>query len=188
MTLCAFAAVAFCIALPQAPAQPRVSEYAVKAAYLLNFGKFIRIAPGTQRSTFDICIVGRDPFGDSLDNITANESIAGHPVRVLRLARPDAARECSIAYIADTDLRRIDEDIAALGSADVLTVSDAPDFLRHGGMIKFVLVSDHVRFAVNLDAVRHSHIVLSSELLRVAASVIGGNGPGDIGGNGEAHP
>jgi hypothetical protein len=40
-------------------------------------------------------------------------------------------------------------------------------------MIEFVLVSNHVRFAVNLDAVRRAHIVLSSELLRVAASVTG---------------
>jgi len=65
------------------------------------------------------------------------------------------------------------EDLAILGNADVLTVSDAPDFLQHGGMIQFVLVSNHVRFAVNLEAVNHTHLVLSSELLRVASSVAG---------------
>jgi hypothetical protein len=31
----------------------------------------------------------------------------------------------------------------------------------------------HVRFAVNLEAVEHTHLVLSSELLRVALSVTG---------------
>jgi len=56
----------------------------------------------------------------------------------------------------------------------VLTVSDAPDFLKYGGMIQFVSEDNRVRFAVNLDAVNRTHIVLSSELLRVASSVTGG--------------
>jgi hypothetical protein len=186
--LAALTTIAFCVPLPEAPAQPRISEYAVKAAYLLNFGKFVRVPGGVQRGAFNICIVGLDPFGRSLDDITSNESIDGRPVRVLRLSGPDAARGCSIAYIGSTETRRISEDIAVFGAADVLTVSDAPDFLQHGGMIQFVFVSNHVRFSVNLDAVRHSHVVLSSELLRVAVSVTGGSGPGQGRGNGEAQP
>jgi hypothetical protein len=55
----------------------------------------------------------------------------------------------------------------------VLTVSDAADFLLHGGMIQFVIVANHVRFAVNLDAVRSAQLSLSSELLKVAISVNG---------------
>jgi hypothetical protein len=64
-------------------------------------------------------------------------------------------------------------DLAALGKVDVLTVSDAPDFLKEGGMVQFVVVDNHVRFAVNLDAVNRTHLVLSSELLRVASAVTG---------------
>jgi hypothetical protein len=55
----------------------------------------------------------------------------------------------------------------------VLTVSDAADFLKYGGMIQFVEEDNRVRFAVNLNAVNRTHIVLSSELLRVASSVTG---------------
>jgi hypothetical protein len=40
-------------------------------------------------------------------------------------------------------------------------------------MIQFLLIQNHVRFAVNLNAVNHAHLVLSSELLRVASSVTG---------------
>jgi hypothetical protein len=40
-------------------------------------------------------------------------------------------------------------------------------------MIQFMTQQDHVRFAVNLDAVDRTHLVLSSELLRVALSVTG---------------
>jgi uncharacterized protein DUF4154 len=173
---------------PKASAQPAVNESAVKAAYLLNFGKFLRFPENAKRGSFDICIVGPDPFGRSLDEITANEFIDGRPVHVLRLARVDAARQCSIAYIASQDAHFSAESIAALGAADVLTVSDGPDFIQHGGMIEFVPLSNHVRFAVNLDAVHRSHIVLSSELLRVAVSVTGGSGSGSASGLGEVRP
>jgi hypothetical protein len=45
-------------------------------------------------------------------------------------------------------------------------------------MIQFLNVENHVRFAVNLDAVRPAQLSLSSELLRVATSVTGETSPG----------
>lgn len=156
--------------------QPKPTEYDVKAAYLFNFGKFLRfdsIAPQQRGSTFDICILGRDPIGHTLDQIAANESIDRRPVRVLRVADVTDGRRCQVLFISAYEADNIREDLAILSGADVLTVSDAPGFLDQGGMIQFVLESDHVRFAVNLDAVSRTHLVLSSELLRVAASIKG---------------
>jgi hypothetical protein len=172
------------------PAQAKPSEYSVKAAYLLNFGKFMRVSPGavTNPTNFNICIVGDDPFGSSLDQITAGEQIDGRPVRVVRLNKPDLdkpnldkpdSRQCAIAYFSISEEKRMDQDLAAFKDSDTLTVSDAPDFLKHGGMIQLLLVSNHIRFSVNLDPVRRTHLSLSSELLRVAASV-SGNRPGEV--------
>lgn len=159
-----------------ADAQKPVSEYAVKAAYLFNFGKFVHFTPSasmTGRQTFDICVVGEDPLGATLDELTASEQLDGKPVRVLRLKSPAEARGCAIAYISADEGPRLAEDLEALRDSEVLTVSDAPDFLRRGGMIQFVTIENHVRFAVNLDAARKEHLALSSELLRVAVSVNG---------------
>ncbi len=162
------------------PAQSRPSEYTVKAAYLLNFGKFLRVSPGSvaSRNDFNICVIGEDPFGRALDDITAGEQIDGHPVRVIRLQKPDS-QTCAIAYLGASEEKRMDQDLAAFRDSDTLTVSDTPDFLKRGGMIQFLLVSDHVRFSVNLDPVRRTHLVLSSDLLRVAASV-SGNRSGEV--------
>lgn len=168
--------------------QPKPSEYAVEAAYLLNFGKFMRVSPGGEAGagSFNICVVGKDSLGPSLDEIAANEIIEGRPVRVVRLdqSQPQAqpqpqARQCAIAYFDASEQRRMEQDLALLHGSDTLTVSDAPDFLKHGGMIQLQLVSNHVRFSVNLEAVRRTHLVLSSELLRVAVSVTGNN-PGEV--------
>ena len=155
-----------------APSTP--SEYDVKAAYLLNFGKFLRLSrPAPGRSSFELCTLGHDPMSSSLDALADNTTVNSLPVHVSHLQDISAAKSCAIVFISTTESEHIREDLAILGNADILTVSDAPDFLERGGMIQFDLVSNHVRIAVNLEAVNHTHLVLSSELLRVASSVSG---------------
>ncbi len=173
------ALAAVCLLAEFAPggwAQQRPSEYQVKAAYLFNLGKFVRSAGGgpvAKGPTFDICILGRDSIGPSLDRIVAGDSIENRPVRVLRLTDPTRARACAVVFVSAYESGNLREDLAIMAGSNALTVSDAPDFLDRGGMIQFVLMSDRVRFDVNLDAVNRSHLVLSSELLRVAAAVKG---------------
>jgi hypothetical protein len=165
----------FCVA--PVSSQQKPSEYDVKAAYLFNFGKFLRHTDNYVRTpTFEICILGRDPIGKTIDDIAANESIDNRSVRINRLPDVTAANPCAIVFISSYEQENIREDLAILAGMDVLTVSDVPDFLKRGGMIQFVMVENHVRFAVNLDALNRAHLVLSSELLRVASS-IGGKPP-----------
>lgn len=173
-SLFAFLAVAR-IALPaQAPpSQPSQGE--VKAAYLLNFGRFLRnTKPASpQRSSFDICILGVDSIGHSIDEIASNEAVNNLPVHIRRLPDVTDAKGCAILFIDAKQSDELREDLAILSGSDALTVSDAPDFLDRGGMIQFLVIQNHVRFAINLNAVNRAHLVLSSELLRVASSVIG---------------
>jgi len=172
----AFSIVAICQIAPFASAQNRMSEYDVKAAYLFNFGKFVRFTPSDaeiKRQSFDICVVGEDPLGARLDGFATNEQFDGKPVHVVRLKTAVEARGCAIAYISASEGARIKNDLDALRGQPVLTVSDAGTFLQNGGMVQFVLQQNHVRFAVDLDAVRIARLSLSSELLRVAISVNG---------------
>jgi hypothetical protein len=156
--------------------QGKPSESDIKAAYLFNFGKFIRLpanAPSAQSRTFDICLFGQDPLNGILAGITAGERINDRPVRVVRTKGASEDRSCAIAYIGASEEDHIESHLSDLAAGETLTVSDAPHFLARGGMIQFVVVENHVRFAVNLDAIKRTHLVLSSELLRVAASVSG---------------
>ena len=156
-----------------APGKDKPTEYDVKAAYLLNFGKFLRNAPGAPHDAFAICILGQDPITPALDDLTAGELIDGRPVRIVRAKDVTQARACQIVYLSASETPRLSKEIEDLRTADVLTVSDAPEFLANGGMIQFLLLTNHVRFAVNLDAVRRTHLELSSELLRVAYTAAG---------------
>ncbi|HMG87853.1 MAG TPA: YfiR family protein [Terracidiphilus sp.] len=169
------------VAIPTSFAQTsKPTEYDVKAAYLLNFGKFVRQADGQgPRASFDICLLGHDAMGQTIDDLAANQAIDNLPVHVRRIPDVTQTKGCSILFISADEDDHLREDLAILSSSDVLTVSDAPDFLDRGGMIQFVLIQNHVRFAVNLNAVNRAHLVLSSELLRVASSVIGKPPTGD---------
>lgn len=152
-------------------AQGRPSAADVKAAYLFNFGKFVRWpAPA---SSFEVCIVGRDDIAPVLSTITAKERIDGAPVRVRQFERAADARGCEIVFLGASESAHLEQDLSALAGSNALTVGDSPAFLDRGGMIQFVLDNKRVRFAVNLDAVKRTHLELSSELLRVAAAVTG---------------
>ncbi len=156
--------------------QGRPSEFDVKAAYLLNFGKFMRnqnVTLGASRETFDVCVVGEDRIEAALKDLMGGQVIDNRPVRIVQLKDGTQARSCSIAYVTDSEGSRIDKDLEELHGADVLTVGSGSTFLAQGGMIQFLLLSNHVRFAVNLDAVKKTHLVLSSELLKVAYSIAG---------------
>ena len=157
-------------------AQARPSQFDVESAYLLNFGKFMHLtqqSSALRRATFDICILGRDPLEQTIDALAANDTIDGRSVRVVRVNNAVDARTCAITFISTHEDGEIRDALNVLNGADVLTVSDAPNFIHDGGMVQFVLQKDHVRFAVNLKAVEKTHLVLSSELLRVALYVTG---------------
>src|SRR6202044_2589926 len=110
-----------------AGAQNQVSEYDVKAAYLFIFGKFVRFMPAdevTRRQSFDICLVGEHPLGQTLDELTANEQLESKPVRVVKLKSAAEARGCAIAYVSASEGTRIGPDLDALRGQAILTVSD----------------------------------------------------------------
>jgi len=150
-----------------------LSEYDVEAAYLYNFGKFVRWPAASEKtSTFDICILGQDPFGGTLEKLIANDKIAGKPIRKRMVESSSDSTGCAIVYISDSESRDLRKIVASLDGGELL-VSGLPNFLREGGMIQFVMDGDRVRFEINLDPVTKNHLILSSQLLKVAVRVTG---------------
>jgi hypothetical protein len=165
---CAFLASFLCAQ------QSKPSEYQVKAAYLYNFGRFVKWPPGVaagKGDSFLVCVLGRDPFGPILDSTLAGEALEGKPVAIRRIAREQDAADCRILFVSSTEEHHLKEILAAVDQAGVLTVSDMPGFSRRGGMIQFVVEGDRIRFEINLATAESAKLVLSSELLKVAAAV-----------------
>lgn len=168
---------ATCLLVSAAPlCAQKPTEYDIKAAYLFNFGKFLRVPDEpavSRRTSFDICVLGRNDFGGTLERLTANEQNNGLPERTVNVASAAEAKDCAILFLSSSEVDRVDGELADLAGAPVLTVSDMPRFLEHGGMIALETQGNHVRFSVALDAVNRAGLMLSSELLKVASRVTG---------------
>jgi YfiR/HmsC-like len=151
----------------------RPTEYDVKAAYLYNFGKFVRWPAATVStdSDFSICVLGSDPFGATLDKIVAGELVDGRKLAIVRIENASAARNCRILFVGRSEQGRAASILSSLAHSPVLTVSDMPGFTDRGGIIEFVMQGDKVRFQVNLAAAERAGLNMSSELLKVAVAV-----------------
>jgi len=163
--------------LPAQDAKPvEYPEYQVKAAYLTNLGRFVEQwsdpPKPSPEQTFDLCVLGQDPFGPALDAAVKGEKIGGVPLAVKRIARAQDAPGCKILFISSSEQGQIGAILATLRTAPVLTVADFPDFVERGGMIQFVLDANHVRFEINIAASQEAGLKLSSELLKVARAVV----------------
>jgi hypothetical protein len=150
------------------------TESQVKAAYLYNFGKFVRWPSDKEvsRNSLEICILGQDPFGPVLDATVAGESIDGKGITVKRISKVQDAPQCGILFISLSEGDHLAPILAAAQHSGTLTVSDIPRFAEQGGIIGFVIKQDKIRFEVNRGAAALSHLTLSSELLKVASKVI----------------
>lgn len=155
--------------------EQKASEYKIKATYLYTFGHFVQWpanATTIQSPSFSICVIGEDPFGAVLDGILVGETIDGKAVVAKRVATPQEALDCRVLFISSSEDSRLKEILGPLEKAGVLTVSDIPQFSRRGGMIEFIMVSNKIRFAVNLSTAHDAGLILSSDLLKVAAAVM----------------
>jgi hypothetical protein len=143
-------------------------EYQVKAAFLLNFIKFVEWPESAfedAASPMSICVLGEDPFGSGLDRIVKAEVVNGRSVTVRRLKRAPAPKSCQVLFLASPN-----RELETL-AAPVLTVGEGERFLREGGIIRFVIENRRVRFDVNQTAAEKAGLKISSKLMTVARSV-----------------
>jgi hypothetical protein len=147
-------------------------EYQVKAAFLLNFTKFVQwpaTAFADEHSPLAICILGEDPFGNTLNEMVKGEAVNGREIVIQRIARDPAPKACQVLFVArsEKEARRI---LAEIGPG-VLTVGEGAKFLQDGGIIAFVIQDRRVRFDIEQGAAARAMLTISSRLMSVARSV-----------------
>lgn len=147
-------------------------EYQVKAAFLLNFAKFVEWPPNVFEaadSPVAICVLGKDPFGQALDDVIQGETVESRKLVIERISKAPAPRMCHVVFVGSGG-KNITEALSSLGRG-VLTVGEGDKFLQDGGMIAMVVENRKVRFDVNQTAAINAGLNLSSRLLTVARSV-----------------
>ena len=109
----------------------------VMAGYLFYFTKNNIAWSVDNAETFNLCIVGDDPFGESIDPIE-QKSAMGRPIRLFRF---DSFRNlgkephCHILFVSSS----IKESLVAQVFVNTLVVGEGEEFIEQGGMISFVI-------------------------------------------------
>jgi hypothetical protein len=147
-------------------------EYKIKAGYLYNFTKFITWSVDNAE-TFNLCIVGDDPFGELIDPIE-QRSVMGRPIKLFRLEsfrQLGKEPHCHILFVSSS----IKESPVARDVVNTLVVGESEEFIEHGGMIGFVNKQDKIKLQINKKTIEQSGLKISAKLLEVADLIKGGD-------------
>lgn len=149
------------------------TEVKITAALVYNFCKFVSW-PETADERLILGVAGDTGllagFGGLEGKAVGRQSLAV-------IATPDTASMAGIGlvYLPADKTPPIEEALARLRGLPVLTISDSEDFCDRGGMIQLNTVRGKVRFTINETAARQAGLGISSQLLKMAQQVIGGD-------------
>ena len=159
-------------AIITANAQSQADEYAIKAAFLYKFGLFVQwptAAFSSPNSPVNLCIVGDDPFGKSLDSVVAGQQINGRDVVIRRMQTVEPSSPCHILYAGGSEDQSKAEIIDTVRSHPVLTVTDDP--ASKPGIVHFVLANNHIHFDIDDEAAAQNGLIISSQLMNLALNI-----------------
>ena len=140
-------------------------EYAVKAAYLYNFTRFVEWPEDSLRRTLTMCIYGKSPVSGFLEDAVHGKFTDRGPISVRRLSEGDDNwQSCHLIFFASIKPSKLHAVLNELKGHCILTVGESEAFAEDGGMITLVVEGDRIRFDVNLDAAREAHLNVSSRL------------------------
>ena len=147
------------------------SEAQLKAAFLLNFPKYVdwpASAFSQSDSPIIVGIFGDDPVAAEFATMSAGKAVEGRPIQLLRVTTADQCRGCHVLFIHAGEDRKLPEILSALRGANILTVGESDEFLNQGGMINLARHDRRIQLEVNLDATRQTELKISSKLLALA--------------------
>lgn len=164
--ICAFA--------PDCRAQTPPTEYQIKAAFIYNFARFVdwpTQAFASDTSPMIIGVLGKNVFGDDIEQIIGGRDIQGHPLEFKEFNSVADVTNCQVLFISPSEKNHLPKILDRLGNTNILTVGEADDFLDEGGIIHLLIVEDKVRFEINNQAAKKAGLTISSKLLSLAVKV-----------------
>lgn len=164
-------ALALCSSVTTTRAGSTPSEPQMKAAFILNFPKYVEWPPATLASPSSpilVAIMGDDAVANELAAMSEGKLVDGHPIKLLRNPTLAQCLESHILFLGSTEPQKAAEIVSQLKSASVLTVGESEQFIEQGGMINLALRERRIVLEVNLEATRQTEIHISSKLIALA--------------------
>ncbi len=155
---------------PRAPSR----EHELKAAALYNiilFTDWPAAAFASPKAPLIIGVLGRGPVADVLETLIQNERWQGRPVTIEKYTTVAQVKQCHVFFLGQTEHSRWAALHPQFAGRAVLTVCDAENFARRGGVVQFGIDRNKLKLTVNLAAARSADLIISSKVLRLAEVV-----------------
>ncbi len=144
------------------------AEYRVKAGFIYHFARFTQWPADAfpdEESPILLCVAAKS--GADILLPLRNKIIRKRRIETVPYLYPEPDAEpqsCHILFVTASE----EERFPAMPPGPVLTVGETEAFGQKGGIIRFFMEKDRLRFAVNLKAARRAGLQLSSQLLMSA--------------------
>lgn len=147
------------------------NEYQLKAAFIFNFTRFVDWPANSSSSLDDpfvIGVLGDDRFSTYINEIVRGEKLGSKAITVKHFKNVKELAHCNILFISAVEASKIKDELKGINRRGVLTVSDAANFVKWGGIISFFKEENKLRLQINTDEAKASQLTISSKLLNVS--------------------
>jgi hypothetical protein len=149
-------------------------EAQIMSAFLYNFTKFVEWPTDRFADAADPIVLGI--FGDSfieaeLVAVVSGRKVNGRELVVKRVATVAEVTNAHVVFVGGAEEARFADILPALKDRAVLTVGESTGFLDDGGVVRFFLEAQRLRFEINSPAAQRAHLKISSQLQKLAAIV-----------------
>lgn len=151
-------------------------EYAVKAAFVLNFAKMTTWPDWAfidSPETLDTCLVGSESLVEAFRSIDGLQ-VGEHALRVRSISAAIDSRGCEILFVGNGVSRpALLRFFTAVQDRPVLIIGETADFAAIGGVINFILQKGKLHFEINPQEAQRKGLRISSRILQLATIVQG---------------
>ena len=149
-------------------------EIQVKCSYLHNFTKFVEWPAETfdsDTSPLVIGVYGNEGMRLELETQVNGRTLGKRRFEVKRVETPKDVARVHLLYISEAPDTICLSLVSAAAQEAKLTVGDTDEFVKGGGMIRFVLEEGKIRFEINQGTAEAAKLKLSPQLLKLARVV-----------------
>jgi hypothetical protein len=145
----------------------------VKAGYIFNLPLFTKWPDYVANSPIKIGVYGNNPYGAALDKLKQIKKDEGENWIVEYDIKVDEVEDYHIIIVNVVDNMEFIKLLNATGGKPIITITDRCDsFCKMGGILNFLQQGSNKPFEINDVAARSSHLIFSSNLLRLAKIVV----------------
>ena len=156
------------------PAGAQIDDRHVKAAFVLNFLKFVEwppLAPGVEAPA-DVVVLGDDDLAKAIELAAQQQAVGGRPLVVRAVRRTsEIGAPPRLLFIAAAERDRLPVVLRQYEGRPVLTVGDGSGYGAAGVVLNFYTSDARIRFEANTTAAARAGLQISSHLLRLARIV-----------------